>query len=59
MTKYNMIMYILIMPVYSHRDSVPFDWIYEPCHAKTDLEKIARINKLKPSRPTFLWQVTM
>ncbi len=42
MTRY--ITYIMIMlPVYSHRDSVPFDWLYEPCHAKSGLEKITPV----------------
>ncbi len=39
MTRY--ITYIMIMlPVYSRQDYVPFDWLYEPCPAKTGLEKI-------------------
>ncbi len=40
-------------PVYSHRESVPFDWLYELCNAKTGLEKIAPLNQLRPLRQTF------
>ncbi len=47
MTKY--ITYIMIMlPVYSHRDSVPFDWLCEPCPAKTGLWKITPLISSEP-----------
>ncbi len=55
MAKYNMhkLNYGLALPVYSHRDSIAFDWLYELCHTKTDLEKIAPSESI--SRPPVVY----